>query len=118
MDPINNDTILVLYKKRFMMKIVKKNECWLWKAGKFKEGYGAIKWPTDNQNRGAHVVALKIFKGINVPSEKIVRHLCNIKHCVNPKHLRVGTYSENLIDAYRNGRLSRTTKLTPSDVRK
>lgn len=37
------------------------------------------------------------------PKGKVRRHTCNHKDCCNPFHIKVGTYSENLLDAWASG---------------
>lgn len=46
--------------------------------------------------------------GTTIPKAKTAQccHACNNAKCSNPLHLYWGTYSENLIDAYKNGRKS------------
>jgi hypothetical protein len=34
-------------------------------------------------------------------------HKCDVRNCVNPEHLRLGTQSENIKDAYQKGRLAK-----------
>lgn len=48
-----------------------------------------------------------------------VLHTCDNKRCCNPAHLQVGSYSRNLIDAYRrNVRQSKLSMKTANDIRK
>lgn len=45
-----------------------------------------------------------LFKG-NIPKDKIVCHSCdNGPWCINPDHLWLGTYSENMLDCLNKGR--------------
>lgn len=50
---------------------------------------------------------------LNAPPELLVCHLCNNPRCVNPDHLYLGTYSDNLRD--RQERFDREGKVTPKD---
>lgn len=60
----------------------------------------------------------------NRKSSGFVLHSCDNRKCCNPAHLRVGTYSENMFDAYRRKRKAQpqgahhaNSKLTEQNVR-
>lgn len=80
-----------------------------------KSGYGEISF------KGipyiAHILSAEAYQGKkrNINENLKVRHLCNNKSCVNPLHLRIGTHSENMVDAINNG--SKVAKLTEHQVR-
>lgn len=42
-----------------------------------------------------------------IPPGKIIMHICDNPRCVNPLHLRVGTYKQNTADMIAKGRKSR-----------
>lgn len=94
------------------------DECWLWGEDHcIAHGYGYFWDPTDDKMKRANRWAWRFFRGA-VPSTKHVLHKCPGKpnrRCVNPNHLALGTMSENMRDAYRNGELK--AKLSPDDVR-
>ena len=68
--------------------------CWLWTAGVSSNGYGAF------DGVGAHRFSYQLFKG-RIPTGKIVRHKCDVKICVNPDHLLIGTQADNINDYVR-----------------
>jgi len=90
------------FKKRFLIKLPKnykdpemENHCWNWQGAKNKDGYGLIKWGGITYN--AHRISYIIFKKL-IPINKHIRHTCNNPSCINPKHLILGTASDNIID--------------------
>ena len=76
--------------------------CWLWQ--KFlSRGYGHI-W-MNGRNHGAHRVAWASRNG-PVPDGMFVCHSCDVRSCVNPEHLFIGTQQDNIQDARSKGRLA------------
>lgn len=68
--------------------------------------YSTVKWK--GRETAAHRLAaflsgkLKVLHFPRSSNHKDhVLHTCDNKRCCNPSHLIVGTYSENIIDAYR-----------------
>lgn len=86
---------------RFFGSIEKTKECWLWKRGKDKAGYGKItinKFPV-----GAHVISYLLYNGA-IPDMLHVCHSCDNPQCVNPEHLWLGTHQDNMKDRDKKGR--------------
>ncbi len=89
----------------FLDKVEKTSTCWFWtgarwlKYGKFfcKDINGKLK------QKQAHRVSYELFCG-EIPKGMCVLHICDVPHCVNPNHLRIGSQKENNEDRSKKGR--------------
>ena len=69
-----------------------------------------------DQGEGAHRYSFKLHKR-EIPKGKFVCHSCDVRPCVNPDHLWLGTNSENVQDALAKGVRYGPQKLTPKYVK-
>lgn len=85
------------------------NNCWLLPPSKKNKGYSKIQ--IDGINKRGHRVSWETFVG-PIPKKLLVLHHCDIRHCVNPKHLFLGTAKDNYEDMIRKNRGKYNTKKT------
>lgn len=101
------------------VKIGGPDDCWPWKYGTDKDGYGRTKLL--GRKIGAHRAALLLTHGTAVVGLE-VRHECDNPPCCNPNHLVPGTHAQNMADRNARGRQAKgegngRAKLTADIVR-
>lgn len=95
-------------ENRFNRYVEKTESCWLWRGGKYtKSGYGCFRGPLNE--RYAHRCSWVINKG-KIPEGISVLHKCDVRLCVNPDHLFLGTQADNAKDMANKGRSTRGEK--------
>jgi hypothetical protein len=82
---------------RLWSHVSKTGCCWLWLGATHGDGYGKL--VVGKRYRLAHQVAYEVTYG-PIPTERIVLHRCDVKRCVRPDHLELGTKTQNSIDYY------------------
>jgi len=95
------------------------NECWIWQWAIGPQGYGSVRYV--DKSIGAHRAVYMEYVG-KIPRGKLVCHTCDVKPCVNPNHLYIGTHRSNSDDMVERSRSMRgaknaKTKLTEIQVR-
>jgi len=81
--------------------------CWLWTGAHMRgTGYGSIQTGSrrlGGQTIGAHRASWIAHRG-PIPAGIRVLHRCDVRLCVNPAHLFLGTAQDNMQDMLRKGR--------------
>ena len=70
--------------------------CWKWTRGIMPSGYGRDKEPSTHKTRYAHRLVWETIVG-PIPKGLVLDHVCRVRNCVNPDHLRVVTPRENVL---------------------
>ena len=85
---------------RFWSRINKTETCWLWLGKPTSHGYGAIR--ANGERISTHRFSWEIHNG-PIPDGLFVCHKCDVKLCVNPDHLFLGTNLDNQRDRAHKG---------------
>lgn len=95
-------TPFYVYVERFWSQVDKRgaDECWMWKAGRDKDGYGRFR---AGHPIKSHQFAYQVAIG-PVPDGVWVCHSCDNPPCCNPTHLWLGTSDDNIADRCAKGR--------------
>jgi hypothetical protein len=93
------------------MKVDPVTGCWLWQAGRDKDGYGVVQYK--RRSMRAHRAAWLAWRGGEIPKGFVVCHHCDTPACIRPSHLFCGTVSDNTRDAFSKGRRVPPKNLNP-----
>jgi hypothetical protein len=81
--------------------------CWIFTGAVNKGGYGIVGLGKRGEsNDRAHRITYRHFKG-ETPSGMFVCHTCDVRCCVNPDHLFLGTNQNNVDDMVKKKRNSK-----------
>jgi hypothetical protein len=78
--------------------------CWLWTGDVGSDGYGRM--VIDKRMRPAHRLSWERHRG-RITNGLWVLHRCDVKLCINPDHLFLGTAIDNNADCMAKGRNQR-----------
>ena len=95
------------YRERYFAQIAQGTKvvngvcCRLWIGKLYSNGYGGfdIKGNTILAHRAAIIIS-----GRSLGDNEVARHDCDVRNCVEPPHLKVGTQKDNMLDAKLRGR--------------
>jgi hypothetical protein len=118
-----------LLEKKLWTRVEKTSTCWLWKGARNKRrgiagsgviGTGLLK-PSGHQIPTlVHRLSYELTHG-PIPRGLLVLHGCDIRNCVRPGHLHLGTATQNAAECNRRNRRPvgsqvKSSKLTEVDV--
>lgn len=105
--------------ERFLQKFDRPEEgCWLWNGDILDSGYALFY--NGAKQVSAHRFSYETYRG-QIPKGLCVLHKCDVRHCVRPDHLFLGTHKDNGQDMALKGRSLRgvrnnNSKLTEATV--
>lgn len=82
-------------EERFWGWVTKTEDCWFWHGMTSRAGYG--RFSIDGKHYQSHRVSYALTYGA-ILSGLFVCHHCDVRHCVRPDHLFLGTAGDNLRD--------------------
>lgn len=119
--PYKQRAVVPVYE-RVMRRTAPAGDCLLWQGALKENGYGTIGMGRAGTGHGyVHRVSYEHHYG-PIPRGMDVCHRCDVRNCVRPEHLFLGTHRENMQDASIKARTCRgearaNAKLTEELVR-
>lgn len=91
--------------------------CWIWTAGVgISNGYGRINRGGDIGPEYTHRISWELNVG-PIPDGMHVLHKCDVRRCVRPDHLFLGTNDDNVADMNAKGRrVSAMQRLSDAEI--
>jgi hypothetical protein len=92
--------------------------CFLWDGWLDTNGYGKV----TGKALAVHRLVMEATLGRKLSGEEVVCHTCDVRSCINPRHMYVGSHTQNMADRNARGRVARgerihTATLTDDAVR-
>lgn len=86
-------------EERFWSKVDKSSDCWVWTAYRTHKGYGLFSIEHGKLVQ-VHRWSYEQHHG-TIPDGLEIDHICRVRACVNPSHLRAVTHKQNIENADR-----------------
>jgi hypothetical protein len=91
------------YKEHTLGTRVNLRDCEIWHGATTHDGY-PLKWH-EGKTRMWHRVIFETHYKMRIPEGWCVCHKCDVRRCINPEHLFIGTYKDNFEDARLKNRM-------------
>lgn len=94
---------------KFWDRVYKTDSCWLWTGGNGSHGYGDL-GKKSHPERLTHRLSWYLAHG-EIPDGMLICHTCDVRLCVNPAHLYLGTPQTNQDDCKQRYRQNNPAKV-------
>ena len=77
-----------------------------------KDGYVCLQARINGKKKHylGHRIVYEIYNNVKLNKNQIVCHKCDVRNCINPKHLFVGTHADNVKDKVNKNRQAKGEK--------